>query len=120
MFQGASVSAVGPTLPNLEILLETRIDVLGQALSAQNIGALVSTVIVMTCYDRVNPELTMGVSTMVSGLCTAIAPFFNTNTFIVLMGIRGLTGIGYSYSGEQNNVCIFRPQIAESLFVRST
>ena len=52
-----SCSVIGPTLPNLEVLLETELGIIGQGLAVQNGGSLLGAIIVIMFYDRINPGI---------------------------------------------------------------
>ena len=89
-----SISLYGPSLPNLVQMLDTDLDVLGQAAAAQNLGELLGSSSSLLLYKRINIELTLALAALLTGLCTALAPAVNAAFFIVMIGFRGYSSLG--------------------------
>ena len=87
-----SISLYGPSLPNLVHMLDTDLDVLGQAAAAQNLGELLGSISSLLIYKRINIELAL--AALLTGLCTALAPAVNAAFFIVMIGFRGYSSLG--------------------------
>ncbi len=112
------VGGFGPTLVNLEYLLNTDMKILGASLMVTRLGYFLGSLGGGILIDIINQEFLLGTATLFLGLTFALTPWaFHVHAFVALQVLRGInSGIleagMYPRSGQvwsentENRYCI--------------
>ena len=93
---GIAYAVTGPTLVNMQVLLDTDTTHISIALSAHHIGYLCAAIACGILSDKLDSELQLFVGLLLGGLACIAAPWIPSVVgFAIAIGIKGL-GIGYS------------------------